>query len=184
MTFEELIRSAPFLPISENALSTVLDDIIYHHDLPSEEYLSTARYAIRTIAAILPPEKMNIIEIANLIELDERTPVIALTRVLMSHGPFEGEVNVMTLRTLLGLIDDGVDPVSAGQHLGINEHELELLEEYLGLRAHWASRIYDRIEVILHDGGGFLDVARTLGMPNLWHAWRLTRWVRHKSRRD
>lgn len=184
MSIQDLIRSAPFLPISQHALSGVLDDLVYNHDLPPEEYLATARYAIRTIGAILPPEKMNIISIADAIELDPRTPVIRLTEVLMSQGPFEGEVNVMTLRILLGLIDDGVDPHTAGTHLNIDPHEMELLEDYLDLRRHWAARIYDRIEVILHDGGGVLDVASKLGMSNLWHAWRLTRWVRHKSRHD
>lgn len=183
MSIQDLIKAAPFLPISERALSDVIDDLVYNHDLPSEEYLATARYAIRTIGAILPPERAHIIAIADAIELDPCTPVICLTEVLMSQGPFEGEVNVMTLRALLGLIDDGVDPYTAGRHLNIDPHEMELLEEYLDLRRHWAARIYDRIEVILHDGGGVLDVAERLGMSNLWHAWRLTRWVRHKGRR-
>lgn len=183
MSIQDLIKAAPFLPISEQALSDVLDDLIYNHDLPAEEYLATARYAIRTIGAILPPEKLNVITIADAIELDPLTPVIRLTEVLMALGPFEGEVNVMTLRALLGLIDDGVDPHTAGKHLEIDPHEMELLEDYLYLRQHWSTRIYDLIEVVLHDGGGVREVAEKLGMSNLWHAWRLTRWVRHKSRR-
>jgi hypothetical protein len=177
VSLEHLRRNAGVLPISEAGLRNVLDDIETNRSLDPEGFLDAARYGIRAVAALLPPERFNIVDLGREVGLDPSVTIGDLIEVVEARGYYEGEASASLTRSLIGLVDDGVRPWIAGRHLGIDEDEMEILANFLDLDRHWGRRILDRLHVILLDGGGPSEVRSTINVGR-FTAWRLLRMAR------
>lgn len=177
MNLADLLRNAGVLPISETGLASIVADLDENRDLDPEAFIDAARYSIRAIGALMPPEKFDILTIAQVAGVDPVVKVSDLLEVLEARGDYIGETPVAVLRSFIGLVDDGVRPFLAARHFSIPEDEFELLTEFLDLENHWASRILDKVHVILLDGGTWRQVALELAVGPLT-AWRIARWGR------
>ena len=183
MKLDDLIRNAGVLPISENGLRSVLEELRDAQDLEPDEFIYEARYALRAIGALLPPEKFDVITIGEVAGLDGMVHVFSMLQVLHASGDFEGEASCNTVRRLVGLVDDCVRPEVAAKFLEIDEDEAALLEAFLDLDGHWRRRMLDRVEVVKAYGGGFKELGELLGVENRRAQRRLWRWgVREMKR--
>lgn len=181
MNLDNLLRNAGVLPISETGLASVVADLEENRDLDPEGFVDAARYAIRAIGALMPPERFDILTIAEVAGVDPSVTVRTLMEVLEAKGDYIGEAPVGVLRGFIGLVDDGVRPWLAARHYDIEIDEFELLTEFLDLENHWASRILDKVHVILLDKGDWRNVAAELGVGPVT-AWRIARWGRRSLR--
>ena len=58
MNLADLLRNAGVLPISETGLASIVADLEENRDLEPEGFIDAARYSIRAIGALMPPEKL------------------------------------------------------------------------------------------------------------------------------
>ena len=177
VNLETLKGNVGVLPITERGLRFVLEDLEEHRELDPEGFLDGARYGIRAIGALLPPERFDLETLADVVDLSGRVSIADLVEVVEARGEYEGEVSATVLRAFLGLIDDGVRPTVAAKFFRIDEDEFDLLCAFLDLWAHWSRRILDRIHVLLLDGGGTEEIRSELNVSR-FQAWRLARWGR------
>ena len=186
MRIEDLTRSAGILPIAEEGLRAIIDDLETSRDEPLEDFIDETRYSLRAIGAILPTDHFDVVSIGTVAGIDAGPIFDELVEVLLAQGPYEGETGVNAMRTLIGMIDDGVRPDIAARHLGIDEDELEILTSHLWLQEHWVRRLLDKAEVVISDGGGPQELAEVLGMSSKRDARKLHRWasreLRHQGR--
>ncbi len=176
MTLDDLVKNAGVLPISEDGLRSVLEDLHDAQDLPPDEFIFEARYALRAIGALLPPEKFDVITIGEVVGVNAIIHSDEMLEVLNATGELEGEATCVTVRNLIGLVDDCVRPDVAAKFLRLDEDEAALLEVFLDLRAHWRRRMLDKVEVVKADGGGSKELGESLGIEERRAQRRLWRW--------
>lgn len=176
VTLDDLIKNAGVLPISEDGLLSIIEDLQDARDLEPEDFIAEARYALRGIAAILPPERFDVMTVGEVAEISAVIYGPELTEALNATGEFEGEAGCVTVRQLVGLVDDCVRPEVASRFLDIDEDEAALLEVFLDLRNHWTRRLLDRVEVVLADGGGARELGEALGIDSARARRKLWRW--------
>lgn len=166
MSLPELMRSAGVLPITEGGLAGIvrtLSDL--RGEAPDgEDYLVLARYPIRAVAALLPVDQTHPVLIARAVHLPPGVDLQLFLDVLDGLGDFRGETGAGVLRRLLGLVDDGLSPRVAADHLGIDGAEAAMLIDLLDLDRHWLERMSDRVQVAVVDGHGPRRIARDLGL--------------------
>jgi hypothetical protein len=184
MRLSDLERSAGILPLPGDGLTAVLADIRESVDDPVEEFLDGCRYSIRVLGALIPLDRYNIVTLADLIGLDVELHYDEFLEVLLATGDYDGEMNVNVVRALLGMIDDGVPVDIAGEALGVDVLELDELAEFLSLEDHWRTRILDRTQIIVNDGGDWSDFAHYLHFSDLKYAKRLFRWARRELKKQ
>lgn len=177
MTLDDLAANAGVLPISETGLRRVLDIIDQNRGLEPEGYVDAARYAIRAVAALLPSNEFELMELANVCEIHQDVTAGFFYEVVEALGDYDGEIGASTMRRLIGLIDDGVRPAFAAQHLEIPEAEFLVVEELLDTERYWGSRILDKLHVLILDGGSLRQICKTLNV-SAWTAFRLRRLAR------
>lgn len=177
MTLDDLKRNAGVLPIPETGLRAVIDDLEENRDLDPEGFIDAVRFSLRVIGALMPPERYDLLTIAEAAGVDASVTLGDLLEVLTATGDYTGESPVNVVRAFIGLVDDAVRPDIAGRYLGIEEDEVAFLEEFLDLRKHWAARVLDRVHVILLDGGGTREIGEKLNCGR-FTAWRLGRYGR------
>jgi hypothetical protein len=176
VTLDDLVKNAGVLPISEDGLRSVLEDLHDAQDLPPDEFIFEARYALRAIGALLPPEKFDVITIGEVVGVNAIIHSDEMLEVLNATGELEGEATCVTVRNLIGLVDDCVRPDVAAKFLRLDEDEAALLEVFLDLRAHWRRRMLDKVEVVKADGGGSKELGESLGIEERRAQRRLWRW--------
>ena len=176
MTLDDLIKNAGVLPISEDGLRSIIEDLEDAQDLEPEDFIAEARYALRGIGAILPPERFDVMTVGDVAGVSALLYGPELTEALNATGDYEGEAGCVTVRQLVGLVDDCVRPDVAAKFLDIDEDEAALLEVFLDLRSHWTLRLLDRVEVVLADGGGAKELGDALGIDNARARRKLWRW--------
>lgn len=176
VTFDDLVKNAGVLPISEDGLRSIIEDLQEAQDLPPDEFIYEARYALRGIGAILPPESFDVMTIGDVAGVNAFLHGTELMEALNATGDLEGEAGCVTVRQLVGLVDDCVRPDVAAKFLHIDEDEAALLEVFLDLRSHWVRRLLDRVEVVLADGGGAKELGEALGIDGRRAQRKLWRW--------
>jgi hypothetical protein len=176
VTLDDLVKNAGVLPISEDGLRSVLEDLHDAQDLPPDEFIFEARYALRAIGALLPPEKFDVITIGEVVGVNAIIHSDEMLEVLNATGELEGEATCVTVRNLIGLVDDCVRPDVAAKFLRLDEDEAALLEVFLDLRSHWRRRMLDKVEVVKADGGGSKELGESLGIEERRAQRRLWRW--------
>lgn len=176
MTLDDLIKNAGVLPISEDGLLSIIEDLQDAQDLEPEDFIAEARYALRGIGAILPPERFDVTTVGDVVKISAVLYGTELTEALNATGEFEGEAGCVTVRQLVGMVDDCVRPDVASRFLNIDEDEAALLEVFLDLRNHWTRRLLDRVEVVIADGGGAKELGDALGIENARARRKLWRW--------
>lgn len=176
MTLDELARNAGVLPISEDGLRSIIEDLQDAQDLEPKEFIAEARYALRGIGAILPPERFDVVNIGAVAGITAVLHWPEMLEALNATGDFEGEASCTTVRQLVGLVDDCVRPDVAAKFLHIEDDEAALLEAFLDLQSHWTRRLLDRVEVVLADGGGAKQLGEQLGIDNKRAQRKLWRW--------
>ncbi len=174
MNLETLQRNVGVLPMSPEGFANVLSDLDEHRDLEPEGFLDGARYAIRAVGALLPPELFSIEVLADVVDLGGSVSLADVFEVVEATGEYEGEVSSSILRAWLGLIDDGVRPTVAGKFLRMDEDEVEILSSFLDVWSHWETRLLDKIHVLVLDGGGVREIQETFHVGR-FTAWRLAR---------
>ncbi len=167
MSLADLKRNAGILPISETGLRTLIEVLDEHRDLSVEDFVDACRYPIRILAACLPADRFELHELARMVEVDEDVEVTWFYSAVEGTGDFDDEVGASAIRALLGLIDDGVRPSIAARHLNISEDELDVIDHFVGLERHWATRIFDRLQVLVHDGASLREIRRTFNVSRL-----------------
>lgn len=176
MTLDDLAKNAGVLPISEDGLRSIIEDLQDAQDLEPEEFIAEARYALRGIGAILPPERFDVMTVGDVAGVSAILYGPELVEALNATGDYEGEAGCVTVRQLVGLVDDCVRPDVAAAFLHIDEDEAALLEAFLDLRTHWTRRLLDRVEVVLADGGGAKELGEALGIDGTRARRKLWRW--------
>lgn len=180
----DLIRSAGVLPIAEEALHAIIDDLESSRDEDLPDFVEDTRYSLRAIGAILPADHFDVHSIGQVAGIEAGPIFDELVEILLAQGPYEGETSVNTLRQLIGLVDDGVRPDIAARHLGVDDDELEILADHLWLQEHWTRRILDKAEIVIAEGGGPSELAQELGLTSKRDARRLHRWALKELRRQ
>jgi hypothetical protein len=177
MNIEFLKENAGVLPISEIGLLNIIDDLEDNSIYDLDEFLDNARYGIRAVAALLPPEKYTLLDLVKILEINPSITMDELLIVVEAREEYYGEAGASIIRNLIGLVDDGVRPYLAFKFLRIEQTEAEILEEFLDLEAHWSNRVLDKLHIIILEKGGIQAVQETLNV-NKFTAWRLLRWAK------
>jgi hypothetical protein len=177
VNIDDLKRNAGVLPITETGLRSIIEDLEANRDLDPEGFVDAVRFSLRALGALMPPERFDLLTIAEVAGVDPSVTLGDLLEVLNATGDYIGETPVNVVRTFIGLVDDAIRPDIAGRYLGIDEDEAVFFEEFLDLRTHWAGRLLDKVHIILLDGGGTREVASQLNCTRFM-AWRLARYGR------
>lgn len=175
MNIEFLKENAGVLPISEIGLLNIIEDLEDNSVYNVDEFLDNARYGIRAVAALLPPEKYSINDLIKILEVNVSLQELLI--IVEAKEEYLGEAGASIIRNLIGLVDDGVRPYLACKFLRIEENEAEILKEFLDLETHWSSRVLDKLHIIILENGGIQAVQETL-IVNKFTAWRLLRWAK------
>lgn len=181
MLYKELTQSAIALPIDAIALRNIVHELTTTRTMYSTlEYMDCCRYALRTIGALMPADRFNVVEIAKTCDVGPQY-IVELTEVLMALDIYEGEINAIVLRSLLGLVDDGVKPLTAAKSLGVSTEEYLWLDTYLLLNDHWLRRITDLTESMVHSNASTSAIAERMGLSKI-RAYRLKRRILRQLR--
>lgn len=181
MLYKDLQQSSIVLPIDAIALSNIIEELTSSRAMYSTlEYMDSCRYALRTIGALMPADRFNVLEIAKTCDVSPQY-IVELTEVLMALDIYEGEINAIVLRSLLGLVDDGVKPITAAKSLGVSIEEYLWLDTYLMLNEHWMRRVIDLAESMVHSNASTSAIADRMGLSKI-RAYRLKRSILRRIR--
>lgn len=175
-----LIQYAGSFPISDDAIFNVLERLIDAKTMPINLAISSARYPMRVVNALLT-------------ELDSAGSDMTLRvcgqydllnqplahQAILAEGYWLGESNPITLRAFLIDVTIGVHPKDAAKKYKISETEMLHLDNLLELENHWYSTILERVLNIRASGGRWFAVARELCNYNPYVIWT---WIRLAKR--
>ncbi len=181
MLYDDLRAASVALPIERKALLNILNELTNARSMYSTlEYIDCCRYALRTLGAILPVDTFAIDTIADAAEINQKY-FPELLDALMSKDIYQNEISILTLRMLLGLIDDGVKPIRAANSLGISSEEYLWLDSYLNLNQHWMDRILSITETMVYDDASTGDLGQRIG-ASWWRAWLVKKAIQKRVR--
>jgi hypothetical protein len=98
VSLDDLIANAGVLPISEVALLNIVTELEQAKTGPDEWMIDQARYALRAVAAILPPERFNITDLAEIAGIDPECDRDYILAVVEAREEYEGEAPATLVR--------------------------------------------------------------------------------------
>ena len=124
------------------------------------DQIDASRFALRAIAAIMPPGQDDAYTIAQIagFSLHQANDFFS---ALAATGPWSGEVGFEKLRAFLtATIAIGEHPADVAAEIGMPEDEYQTYNILLGLEQHWADTIPDRIFIAVHTGGTDAEIRK------------------------
>lgn len=173
---DELFEMPEIVLIGETGVQNVIDQLRYinaNHE--GEEAVIRARFALRTIAAILPRAKndaLTVAWIAGFLGTSTMTFVSALT----ATGDWSGEMGFEKVQAfLIQSIGFGEHPADLAKRTRVPDDEYKTLALLLDLENHWHDTIPDRVFLAVMGGENNREIRRiaqcSRRRARRWRTW-------------
>ena len=162
--------------IGDGACQNVIEQIRTIRGIYDEEdQIDLARYALRAVAAIMPPGQDDAYTIAQIAGFDGCNANDFFS-ALAGTGPWSGEIGFETMRRWLAqIVYHGKHPNEASKQIRMTETEYVTINLLLGIEKHWKDTIPDRVFLAVHSGEDddrIREIARCGRMAaKRWRKW-------------
>jgi len=173
---DELFEVPNMVLIGDQGLQNIIDQLRYiAENFEDEEAITRARFALRTIAAVLPKgenDPLTVAWIAGFLGVS----TMSFIRAITATGQWSGEMGFEKLQSfLIQCIAIGENPVDLATRTKIPDDEYKTLAILLDLENHWRETIPDRVFLAVMGGESNREIRRIARCGRLrarrWRAW-------------